>query len=81
MACLFRDWEALLAFYAVPPRDWKRVRTTNAIGRAFREVRRRTRPMTSSTNDASCDRSGYAVLHHLNGHWEPPPWRENTHDT
>ncbi|HEV2439835.1 MAG TPA: IS256 family transposase, partial [bacterium] len=57
---LLRDWEALLAFYPVPERDWRRVRTTNAIERAFREIRRRTRPMTCFTNLASCDRIIYA---------------------
>ncbi len=70
VACVLRDWEALLAFYHVPAPDWRRVRTTNAIERAFREVRRRTRPMTCFTNDASCDRIIYAVMHHLNSQWE-----------
>ncbi len=66
IACLLRDWEALLAFFAVPERDWRRVRTTNAIERAFREIRRRTRPMSCFTNTASCDRIIYAVIHALN---------------
>ena len=66
VATLLRDWEALLAFYAVPSTDWQRVRTTNAIERAFREIRRRTRPMTCFTNLASCDRIIYAVIHALN---------------
>ncbi len=66
VACVLRDWEALLAFYAVPEHDWRRVRTTNAIERAFREIRRRTRPMTCFTNLASCDRIMYAVVHAFN---------------
>jgi putative transposase len=66
VACVLRDWEALLAFYAVPEADWRRVRTTNAIERTFREIRRRTRPMTCFTNTASCDRIIYAVIHALN---------------
>jgi len=66
VACVLRDWEALLAFYAVPAADWRRVRTTNAIERAFREIRRRTRPMTCFTNTASCDRIMFAVIHALN---------------
>jgi putative transposase len=73
VACVLRDWEALLAFYAVPNRDWRKVRTTNAIERAFREVRRRTRPMTCFTNLASCDRIIYAVMHHLNTQWQGRP--------
>ncbi|MGH2404111.1 MAG: transposase [bacterium] len=79
VACVLRAEDALLTFYAVPPRDWRRVRTTNAIERAFREVRRRTRPMTCFTNDASCDRIVYAVMHHLNSRWqERPLWKEST---
>ena len=66
VACLLRDWEALLAFYLTPQRDWRRIRTTNAIERAFREIRRRTRPMTCFTNLASCDRIMYAVVHAFN---------------
>ena len=62
VACVLRDWEALLAFYAVAEHDWRRVRTTNAIERAFREVRRRTRPMSCFTNTASCDRIMFAVI-------------------
>ncbi len=82
VACVLRDWEALLAFYQVPERDWRRVRTTNAIERAFREVRRRTRPMTCFTNPASCDRIIYAVTHHLNEQWQRRPlWKESTQNS
>ncbi len=82
VACVLRDWEALLAFYQLPARDWRRVRTTNAIERAFREVRRRTRPMTCFTNDASCDRITYAVVHHLNTQWQDRPlWKESTQNS
>lgn len=66
VATLLRDWEALLAFYTVSTADWRRVRTTNPIERAFREIRRRTRPMTCFTNLASCDRIIYAVVHAFN---------------
>lgn len=66
VATLLRDWEALLAFYTVPECDWRRVRSTNAIERAFREIRRRTRPMTCFTNLASCDRIIFAVVHAFN---------------
>lgn len=82
VACVLRDWEALLAFHIVPQRDWRKVRTTNAIERAFREVRRRTRPMTCFTNDASCDRIIYAVMHYLNSQWQGRPlWRESTQNS
>ena len=70
VACLQRDWEALLAFFHVPERDWRRVRTTNAIERVFREIRRRTRPMTCFTNTASCERIVFAVTSATNKRWE-----------
>jgi putative transposase len=73
VACLERDLEDLLAHLACPPHDRRAVRTTNAIERCFREVRRRTRPMSCFTNDASCERIIYAVVSHLNQSWEARP--------
>ncbi|HKZ50794.1 MAG TPA: transposase [Dehalococcoidia bacterium] len=57
----------------------RRVRTTNAIERAFREVRRRTRPMSCLNNPASCERVIYGVFSHLNQTWGDKPLREFTH--
>ena len=79
MACLERDLEALLAFLACPTSHQKKVRTTNAIERCFREVRRRTRPMSCFNNDASCERIIYAVFIHLNRNWEGKPLSQFTH--
>jgi transposase-like protein len=79
VACLEQDLEALLAFLACPEAHRKAIRTTNAVERAFREVRRRTRPMTCFTNDASCERIIYAVISHQNGRWEGRPLPEFTH--
>jgi putative transposase len=70
VACIERDMELLIAFYKCPREDWRKVRTTNAIERAFREVRRRTRPMSSFTNPDSCRRIAYGVFSHLNKSWE-----------
>lgn len=70
VACLERDLEELLNFLSCPQAHRRKVRTTNAIERAFREVRRRTRPMSCFTNDASCERIIYAVISHLNRSWE-----------
>lgn len=67
--CLEQDLEELLAFYACPQQDRRKVRTTNAIERAFREVRRRTRPMSCFQNNPSCERIIYAVISHLNQRW------------
>jgi putative transposase len=73
VACLERDLGELLACLACPPEHRVKLRTTNAIERAFREVRRRVRPMTCFTNAASCDRIVYAVITHLNTEWERHP--------
>jgi len=70
VACLERNLEELLSFLSCPGEHHKKVRTTNAIERCFREVRRRTRPMSCFNNDASCERIIYAVFSHLNGSWE-----------
>ena len=72
VACVERDLEALLNFYAVPTAHWIKVRTTNVIERAFREVRRRTRPMSSFVNRESCDRIVFGVISHLDA-----PGKEN----
>lgn len=70
VACLERDLDELLNFLSCPEPHRRKIRTTNAIERAFREVRRRTRPMSCFTNDASCERIVYAVISHLNKSWE-----------
>jgi transposase-like protein len=82
VACLLRDWEALLAFFQVAERDWRRVRTTNTIERVFREIRRRTRPMTCFTNTASCERIVFAIASATNKRWEGRPlWRDFTQNS
>ena len=78
VACVARDLEELLAFYALPSAHWRKIRTTNIIERAFREVRRRTRPMSSFTNPASCDRIVFGVISHLNRSWDKKPLKEFT---
>ena len=78
VACIERDLDALLNFFAVPEGHWKKVRTTNVIERAFREVRRRTRPMSSFSTVESCDRIVFGVVSHLNRSWERKPLPEFT---
>ena len=79
VACLERDLEELLACFDYPPRLRPKIRTTNTIERAFREVRRRTRPMTAFSNDASCERIVYALFEHLNALWGRIRQRHSTH--
>jgi len=81
VASVERDLDELLNFFAVPEAHWRKVRTTNVIERCFREVRRRTRPMSSFTNPASCDRIIFGVLSHLNRSWETKPLKQFTQNT
>lgn len=41
LECLLKDIELCLTYYRYPYRHWKRIRTTNAVERSFREVRQR----------------------------------------
>jgi len=75
VACLEQDLDELLSFLAFPEGQRRKIRTTNVIERAFREVRRRTRPMSSFANAASCNRIIYAVITHLNNSWKNKPLR------
>ena len=78
--CLERDIDDLLTFFNVKEeRLWSKIRTTNAIERTFREVRRRTRPIGVFANRKSVERIVFAVFHHLNVNWENNPLNEFTH--
>jgi transposase-like protein len=77
--CLEEDLEELLPFLECPQAHWRKVRTTNAIERAFREVRRRTRPMSCFQNEASVDRIIFGVINYLNQTWKDKPLKEFTH--
>jgi len=52
---------------------WKKIRTTNLIERAFKEVKRRTRPMGVFGNRSSMERILYAVFFHLNSKGQEVP--------
>jgi len=64
--CVEADLESLLSFYSMPKPHWKMLRTTNAIERCFREVRRRTRSIGCFVNDASLNRMTYGLFRFLN---------------
>lgn len=64
--CLLQDLEALLEFLSLPEHWHKAVRTTNAIERRFREVRRRTRPMGVFSDRTSIERILFAVFSYEN---------------
>ncbi len=67
VACLRNDLDDLLTCFRYNTlAERKQVRTTNAIERRFREVRRRTRPMGTFQDTTSMDRILYAVFNHEN---------------
>jgi putative transposase len=67
VACLRNDLDELLTCFRYKAEDDRRaVRTTNAIERRFREVRRRTRPMGTFQDKTSMDRILFAVFTHEN---------------
>jgi putative transposase len=67
VACLRNDLDELLTCFRYKSEDQRRkVRTTNAIERRFREVRRRTRPMGTFQDKTSMDRILFAVFTHEN---------------
>jgi putative transposase len=77
--CLEADIDEMLLFLNCPGAHWSKIRTTNAIERAFREVRRRARPISCFQNSSSVDRTIYGVISHLNKTWKDKPLHEFTH--
>ena len=67
VGCLRDDLDELLTCWRYKSlTQRKAVRTTNAIERRFREVRRRTRPMGVFSDRTSMDRILFAVFNHEN---------------
>ena len=78
VCCLEKDLEELLNFLDCPKAHQKKIRTTNAIERAFREVRRRTRVFSCFSNLASSERIIFAIFTHLNNNWQGKPLKQFT---
>lgn len=77
--CLEDDLESLLVVYTAAPKDlWRSLRTTNIIERIFREVRRRTRPMSCFQNLASIERILFALFYRFNRLWSSKPLKQIT---
>ena len=67
VACLRNDLDDLLTCFRYKDlAERKQIRTTNAIERRFREVRRRTRPIGTFRDKTSMDRIIHAVFIHEN---------------
>jgi len=65
--CLRQDLDSLLEFLRFHNDEWRTAaRTTNAIERRFREVRRRTRPMGVFSDRTSMERILFAVFTYEN---------------
>ena len=82
VACLRNDLDDLLTCFRYNTLDErKQVRTTNAIERRFREVRRRTRPMGTFQDRTSMDRILFAVFTHENQNQGVPTLFSLTHNS
>jgi putative transposase len=74
VACLQRDLEACLTFYAFPKEHWKTIRTNNVMERLFEEVKRRSHQMAAAfRNEDSCVLLFYAVIRSLKCNRLPMP--------
>lgn len=69
VTCLTKDLKRLLAVYALPAEHRQMMRTTNAIERFFREVRRRTDSVGTFLDDASIHRLVYGQFAYWNARW------------
>jgi len=68
--CLEQDIEEMLLFFNHEQKLWIKLRTTNVIERFFKELRKRTRPMSLFANTDSCNRILYALFAKYNKKWE-----------
>ena len=70
MNSLKHNFEYCLTYFQFPKEDWKKIRTTNAIEREFREVRRRTKVNDHSFNDfESARRYHEGIFQYLNSNY------------
>jgi putative transposase len=76
VCCVERDLDDLLTFFAFPREHWRMLRTTNAIERRFRELRRRTRSVGCFMNNASIERMIYGLFTYHNRRWAGRVCRE-----
>jgi putative transposase len=83
VATLRRDFAATLTFLSVPRAHRRWITTTNALERYIREVRRRTRPMSTFQSLASCRVLVYVAVRKLSHErrdsvpysiWTSQPW-------
>ena len=68
--CLEKDLYECLTYLDFKQEVWKKIRTTNVIERTFREVRRRTRPMSIALPPHATERLFTNIASHLNANWK-----------
>jgi transposase-like protein len=66
---LGRDLADCLTFFRLPPRHWKRIRTSNGLERLFREVRRRTRVIGRLPNERAALSLVWSILEPAAQRW------------
>mgnify|MGYP000353767840 CR=1 FL=1 len=69
VSCLEKDLYECLTYYSFDEKWWKKIRTTNIIERSFREVRRRTRPMSIALEPHATERMFSGIATNLNRNW------------
>lgn len=69
VACLEKDLDECLTYFQFANTLWKKIRTTNIIERTFREVRRRTRPMSIALQPKATERLFSGIATNLNQSW------------
>jgi len=79
--CMDKNLSECLRYFDFDKSLWRSIRTTNILERAFREVRRRTRPMNLFPNADSANRIFYGVTKNLNQSWNQKPVEEFTQST
>jgi putative transposase len=70
VTCLEKDLADCLVYYDFEKEVWKKIRTTNTIERTFREVRRRTRPMSIALPPHATERLFTGIAKNLNANWK-----------
>jgi transposase-like protein len=68
--CLEENLTECLNYFDFEPKLWSMIRTTNCLERAFREIRRRTDPMSSCTNGESAERVTFGLFNGMNEKWQ-----------
>jgi transposase-like protein len=79
VACLNKDREALLAHYRFDRRLWPALKTTNAVERFHKEVKRRTKAMESLGEDALTTIIAFTALR-LELGWQKHPVNSKVFD-